>query len=105
MAQGTEVVIYEDGEWSGVYLDGKLQRVGDTYLRPALRRPPGLPAGVEAVSEIPVYYFDPEPEPLTDFPKFEVGDRIDMGDYVVTVTAILPSDDGTQSFRIALADD
>ena len=32
MAQGTEVVIYEDGEWSGVYLDGKLQRVGDTYL-------------------------------------------------------------------------
>ena len=32
MAQGTEVVIYEDGEGSGVYLDGKLQRVGDTYL-------------------------------------------------------------------------
>lgn len=26
------VTIYEDEEWSAVYLDGKLQRVGDSYL-------------------------------------------------------------------------
>ena len=57
------------------------------------------------MSEIPVFYFDPEPEPLTASHKFEVGDRIDMGDYVFTLIAELPSDEGTQSFRIALADD
>ena len=28
-----------------------------------------------------------------------------MGDYVFTLIAELPSDEGTQSFRIALADD
>ena len=57
------------------------------------------------MSEIPVFYFDPEPEPLTASHKFEVGDRIDMGDYVFTLIAELPSDEGTQSFRIALAND
>jgi hypothetical protein len=32
MCESRDVVVHEAEEWSAVYLDGALQRVGDTYL-------------------------------------------------------------------------